>query len=249
MPYTINQLAQLSGVTVRTLHYYDEIGLLKPSSIQKNGYRSYEEKELLRLQQILFFRELDFPLADVKKILDRPDFEIIGALRRHKELIKLKRKKFDKLINTINKTIKHMTKQQKMKDEELYDAFKDPDVKQYQDEAKERWGNTEAYKQSMKKVGKMTKAEMEKLKKDGELFTQKLAAAMDKDIKSKEVRELIKQHYKGIQFFYDCPLEMYRNLGKMYVDDPRFTTYYDKHRKGLAVFMRDAIAYFCDANK
>jgi len=142
-----------------------------------------------------------------------------------------------------------MTKQQKMKDEELYDAFKDPDVKQYQDEAKERWGNTEAYKQSMKKVGKMTKAEMEKLKKDGELFTQKLAAAMDKDIKSKEVRELIKQHYKGIQFFYDCPLEMYRNLGKMYVDDPRFTTYYDKHRKGLAVFMRDAIAYFCDANK
>lgn len=142
-----------------------------------------------------------------------------------------------------------MTKEQEMKDEELYDAFKDPDVKQYQDEAKERWGNTEAYKQSMKKVGKMTKAEMEKLKKDGIEFTKKLAAAMDKDIKSKEVQELIAQHYKGIQFFYDCPLEMYRNLGKMYVDDPRFAKNYDKYRPGLAVFMRDAIAYFCDANK
>jgi len=246
MPYTINQLAKLSGVTVRTLHYYDEIGLLKPSSIHRNGYRSYEKKELLRLQQILFFRELDFPLADIKKILDKPDFEIVGALRRHKDLMKLKQKRFDKLINTIDKTIKHMAKQQNMKDEELYDAFNDPDVKRYQEEAKQRWGNTDAYKQSMKKVGKLTKAQMEKIKKDGIELTKKLAACMDKEITDKEVQKLIGQHYKNIQFFYDCPLEMYRNLGKMYMDDPRFTAYYDKHGKGLASFMRDAIAHFCD---
>lgn len=235
-------------MTVRTLHYYDKIGLLAPSNIQKNGYRSYKEKELLRLQQILFFRELDFPLMDIKRILDKPDFEIIGALRRHKDLIKLRQKRFDKLINTIDKTIKSMTNDNKMKDEELYDAFKDEDVKQYQEEAKEHWGNTYAYKQSMERVSKMTKAQMEKLKKDGEELTRKLANAMDKDIKSKEVQELISEYYKSIRFFYNCPLEMYRNFGKMYVDDSRFTTYYDKHRKGLAVFMQDAIAWFCKKN-
>jgi len=182
MPYTINELAKLSGVTVRTLHYYDEIGLLKPSNIQKNN------------------------------------------------------------------TIKHMKKQQNMKDEELYDAFKDPDTKEYQQEAKERWGNTDAYKQSMKKTGKLTKVEMEKMKKDGIELTKKLAGSMDKGIADKEVQELIGRHYKGIQFLYDCPLEMYRNLGKMYVDDPRFTAYFDRHRPGLAVFMRDAIAWFCIKN-
>ena len=249
MPYTVHELAELAGISVRTLHYYDEIGLLEPSSIEKNGYRSYEEKELLRLQQILFFRELDFPLEDIKRILDKPDFEIVAALRSHKELIKVKQKRLDGLIKTIDKTIKHMTKQQKMKDEELYDAFKDPEVKEYQEEAKQRWGNTDAYKQSMAKVGKMTKPEMEKLKKDGIELTKKLAAAMDKGTKNKEVQALIAQHYKGIQFFYDCPLEMYRNLGKMYVDDPRFAKNYDKYRPGLAIFMRDAIEWFCDRNQ
>lgn len=130
-----------------------------------------------------------------------------------------------------------MAKQQKIKDE---------DVKQYQEEAKQRWGNTDAYKQSAKRVSKLTKTEMRQLKKDGIELTKKLAANMDKGVKSKEVRELISQHYKSILFFYDCPTKMYRNLGKMYVDDPRFTAYYDKHRPGLAIFMRDAIAEFCN---
>lgn len=133
-----------------------------------------------------------------------------------------------------------------IQDEELYDAFKDDDVKHYQDELKHRWGDTDAYKQSMARVGKMTKAQMDTLKEDGKKLTQKLADAMDKDIKSVEVQELIAEHYKGIQFFYDCSLPMYRNLGTMYVDDARFTAYYDKFRPGLAVFVRDAIEYFCD---
>lgn len=244
--YTVHELAELAGISVRTLHYYDEIGLLKPNSIQKNGYRRYDEKELLRLQQILFFRELDFPLDEVKKILNRPDFLVVDALREHKKLIRLKQKHLEKLINTIDKTIKRMNNQQKINDEELYDAFKDNDVKQYQDEVKQRWGNTDAYRQSMAKVSKMTKAEMEELKKKGIEHTKKLAAVMGLPIGSKEVQDLIAESYKGIQFFYDCSIEMFRNLGQMYVNDPRFTKYYDKHRPGLAVFVRDAIGYFCD---
>jgi hypothetical protein len=132
------------------------------------------------------------------------------------------------------------------KEDEIYDVNKDGDVSQYQDEVKQRWGNTDAYKQSMFKVSKMTKKQMAELKKSGIEQTKKLAAAMDKPVSDKEVQNLIALHYEGIKFFYDCPIEMYRNLGNIYVADPRFTKYYDKHRPGLALFVRDAINYFCD---
>lgn len=247
--YTVHGLAKLAGISARTLHYYDEIGLLKPIRLADNGYREYGEIELLRLQQILFFRELDFPLQEIKQILDSPDFLMVAALRDHKKMIRLKQKRLEGLIQTIDKTIKRMSKQQSMNDEELYDAFKDEDVKQYQAEAKDRWGNTDAYKTSMAKVFKMTKVEMDELKKKGIEHTKKLAAVMDRPVSSKEVQDLIAESYKGVNFFYDCPIEIFRNMGQMYVDDPRFTKYYDQHRPGLAVFVRDAIEYYCDHYK
>ncbi len=246
MSYTVNQLAQLACISVRTLHYYDEIGLLVPSTIAKNGYRHYEDKELIRLQQILFFRELDFPLEEIKRMLDRPDFQVVEALRSHKRLIKLKRERLDGLIHTIDKTIKRMNNHQKIKTEELYDAFKDDDVKQYQEEVKNRWGNTDAYKQSQAKVSKMTKAQMEELKKKGKEHTQAIADNMHKGVDHPDVQALIKKSHDGVNFFYECSIEMFRSLGQMYVDDPRFTVYYEKFAPGLAVFMRDAIDYYCD---
>jgi DNA-binding transcriptional MerR regulator len=249
MPYTIHTLAKLAGFSVRTLHYYDEISLLFPASIQKNGYRQYEEPQLIRLQQILFFRELDFELSEIKEILNRPNYSIVGALREQKKMIELKRNRLDKLITTINKTITVMTDNQPIKADELYDAFKDDDVKKYQAEVKERWGTTDAYKQSTAKVAKMTKVEMEVLKEKQKKLTQKLADAMELPVESAPAQTLIAEHYKGIQFFYDCPTEMYRNLGEMYVNDQRFTAYYDKFRPGLAVWLRDAINHFCDAAK
>ncbi len=246
MSYTVQQLATLASISVRTLHYYDEIGLLTPSSIAKNGYRHYENKGLVRLQQILFFRELDFPLEEIKQMLDRPTFQIVEALRDQKKLMQLKRKRMDSLIQSIEKTIANMQTDTPLPHKELYDAFKDDDVKQYQAEVKQRWGNTEAYTQSMVRVSKMTKQEMEKLKADGKAFTKTLADAMDKAPTDPTVQALIGEHYKGIQFFYDCPLTMYRNLGQMYVNDPRFTAYYDTFRPGLAIFVRDAIAHYCN---
>ncbi len=246
MPYTVQALAQLAGISVRTLHYYDEIGLLKPAYSAKNGYRYYEERELLRLQQILFFRELEFSLEDIKRMLNRPSFSVIEALREQKKLIRLKQARLEKLIHAIDTTITAMNSNQKINEKELYDVFKDKDVTQYQDEVKERWGNTDAYKQSMKKVSKMTKADMQKLKEDGEKHTTAIADSMDKGINHPDVQELIKKSHDGINFFYECSYEMFRNLGTMYVEDPRFTAYYEKFRPGLAVFMRDAITYYCD---
>lgn len=246
MTYTVKELARLSGVSVRTLHYYDEVGLLKPGRVEKNRYRQYSESDLVRLQQILFFRELDFPLKDIQRIMQAPGFDVIRALRDQKEMLQMKRRRLNGLIKTIEKTIESMSNNKPLESEELYDAFKDDDVKQYQDEVKQRWGNTDAYKQSMARVSKMTKSEMAKLKEDGIKHTQAIADAMDKGISHPDVQKLIAKSHKGINFFYDCSPEMFRNLGKMYVADPRFTAYYEKFRPGLAVFMRDAIAYYCD---
>ena len=139
-----------------------------------------------------------------------------------------------------------MTKNNKTNGHEPYDPFKDEEVKQYQAEVKQRWGATAAYKQSMAKVGKLTKTEMDQLKADGKKLAQELADSMDKGPSHPEVQTLIARHHQSINFFYECPLPLYKNLGQMYVDDPRFIAYYDKFRSGLAAFMRDAIAYYCD---
>ncbi len=244
--YTVHQLAELASISVRTLHYYDEIGLLTPAIVADNGYRYYEQKELIRLQQILFFRELEFSLDDIKRILGRPDFSVIETLREQKKLMKLKQQRLDGLMKTIDKTIKTMTNKQTLKDDELYNAFKDDDVKQYQEEVKQRWGKTDAYKISMAKVSKMTKKEMEQLKADGKKHLQDLGNVMNKGIEHPEVQALIQKSYDGVNFFYPCSLEMFRNLGKMYVDDPRFAATYNKVKPGLAVFVRDAINVYCD---
>lgn len=249
MSYSVQALAKLAGTSVRTLHYYDEIGLLSPSRVQSNGYRSYEEPELLKLQQILFFRELDFSLADIKRILHSPYFDMAGALQDHRKLIELKKTRLTKLLRTIDETIKKLNHESTMKDEELYDAFADEEMKEYAAEAKEKWGNTDAYKQSQAKVSKMTKAEMQKLKDDGEKHMQALAAAMDLPIESPEVQALIKKSHDSVNFFYDCSYEMFRNLGKMYEDDPRYTQYYEKYRPGLAAFVHEAINYYCDQHQ
>ncbi len=236
----------LAGVSVRILHYYDQIGLLKPASVSRNGYRHYEEKELLLLQQILFFRELDFPLEEVKKIITSKTFDMEKALRDHRNMITLKKDRLTKLVRTIDKTIKKVNNEILMEDKTLYDSFDDAGVEEYAEESKQRWGHTDAYKESQKRVACMTKAEMSHIKEDGEKLTAALAQSMPKGCTHSDVQELILQHYNGLKTFYEPSLEMYRGLGEMYVADPRFTAYYDKYADGLAVFMRDAMNYFAD---
>ncbi len=259
MSYTVQKLANISGVTVRTLHYYDEVGLLEPSRVKNNGYRFYEEKELLKLQQIMFFRELDFPIVEIKKIMDDPKFDTTAALRDHKKLIEIKKIRLEKLVQTIDKTIKRiqplqassgrMTKKETtMKDEELYQSFKEHD-KKYAKEAKERWGNTEAYKQSQEKVKKMSKEDMFTMKKNGDELMKEIVANMNKGPESRDVQKLIDRHYNNLRTFYEPNIEMYRGLAQMYVDDPRFTAYFEKYAKGLAVFMRDAMYVYCQNHK
>lgn len=248
MSYTVQQLADLAGVSVRTLHYYDEVGLLNPARIQSNGYRHYEEAELLRLQQILFFRELDFSLEEIKRILSSPRFDMKAALRDQKKLIQLKRNRLDGLIKTIDKTIKKINKKINMQDEELYGNFSKEEMDKYAEEAKQKWGHTEAFKQSQERVKKMGKAGLAKIIKEAGELTQEIATAMAKgdDPKSEAVQKLIARHYNGLRAFYEPNLKMYRSMAKMYVDDPRFKANYENVAKGLAEFMKDGMIEFAN---
>lgn len=246
MVYTVQKLATIAGISVRTLHYYDEIGLLKPSSIGDNGYRYYAEKELVRLQQILFFRELAFPLEDIIKIMQSPTYDMEEALRQQRKLLEAKRKRITQLLQTIDKTLKGG---EHMNNDDLFAGFTEDQLEELKEEAKKRWGESDAYKQSAERTKHWTKEDYNRIAKEGKLLTQQLAKAMDLPIENSEVQKLIAQHHKSIEVFYDCSYEMYRGLGQLYVTDPRFTATYDKVRPGLAAWMQKAMNYYCDQHE
>ena len=250
--YNIKELAKIADISVRTLHHYDEIGLLSPTRNPHNKYRVYEEEDLLILQQILFFRELDLPLDEIKNIIKNKNFNIEMALRDHKKMITIKKKRIDSLLVTIEKTIKKITKQKHMQDDELYDGFSKEELAEWNKEAEKRWGNTDAYKQSVGKYEKLTKEEKLKMKKDGEQLMEDIVANMSKGAGSPEVQALVQKHYDALKFFYEPNLELYKGLADMYVGyqgDTRFRAYFEKHHKDLPEFMRDAIYVFCEKKK
>jgi DNA-binding transcriptional MerR regulator len=246
MSYTINQLAKLANISVRTLHHYDAIGLLHSGRNARNHYRIYEEADLLKLQQILFFRELDFKLEDIQAILESPNFDMARALADHRQMIVLKRKRLNALIETIDMTLNKITNKKSMKDEELYDAFSDEEMKELAAEAKERWGSTDAYKESIAKVGKMTKTEMEAVKQEWDALLQKGVALVELNVASDEVQAYIASYYQHLSKFYAPSKEIFEGLAQMYIDDPRFTATFTKHHPQLPRFLHDAMIVFAD---
>lgn len=249
--YTIQQLATLAGVSVRTLHHYDSIGLLKPAYRSSNTYRKYGEPELLRLQQILFFRELEIPLDQIKQTLDGKYFDMISTLKTHRTLIEIKEARMKELLVTIDKTIKKLNQESNMNDEELYEGFSKEEQEAWNKEAEERWGHTDAYKQSVGKYESLSQAEKVQMQKDGEVLMDTIVTNMVHGPDSPEVQALVQQHYDSLRFFYEPSLEMYKSLADMYVgyqDDTRYRAYFEKHHKDLPEFMRDAIYIYCDSN-
>ncbi len=249
MPYTIAQLAKLAGVSVRTLHHYDRIGLLRPSRSATNGYRTYGDAELLVLQQILFFRELEFPLGDIKRIVTAPGFDMAAALTDQRRLLELKRKRLAGLMRTIDTTLKKLNHKKSMEDKDLYGTFSKEEMDAYTKEAKERWGHTDAWKQSQERTKHWTKADYKRIAEEGAKFMQVVVSHMHEDPASPAVQELMDQHYNALRTFYEPNLTMYRGLADMYVADARFKAYYEKFAPGLAQFMHDAMYAYCDAQE
>ncbi len=243
MKGTVHEVAKLSGVSVRTLHYYDEIGLLRPSKITDAGYRLYDDTALARLQQILFFRELDFPLCKIREILDNPAFDQQGALHSHKKLLLLKKQRLERLITLVDNTLKG-------EPEMSFKAFDMSEIeqaqKQYSDEAKQRWGDTDAYTQSTKRTASYTKEDWARIQSETDAIYEGFAEQMNGDPASPAVQQLVADWQAHIsRNFYDCTPEILKGLGEMYVNDERFTKTIDEHAQGLAQFISDAIKVYC----
>ena len=239
----INEVAKLTGITVRTLHYYDEIGLLKPSNITEAGYRLYDNKSLEKLQQILFFRELDFPLIEIKEIISNPNYDDRQALTKHKELLVKKKQRLEGLVNLVDKILEggntmsfnefDMTEIEKMKD-------------QYSKEVKERWGDTNAYKESENKTKNLNSEQWEQLTKESNLIFEEFSINIKENPDSQIARQLVKKWQNYItQNFYNCTNEILLGLSYMYVEDERFKKNIDKYGEGTAEFMSKAIKLYC----
>jgi DNA-binding transcriptional MerR regulator len=239
----INEVAKLTGITVRTLHYYDEIGLLKPSQITEAGYRLYDEKDLAILQQILFFKELDFPLTEIKDIITNPNFDEGKALKNHKELLIKKRERIDKLITLVDNTIKG---EDNMSFKEFDMTEIENNKNKYAKEVKERWGDTDAYAESQKKTQSYSKEQWKEITKETEDIFKAFADNRDKSPSSQEVQELVKRWQDFItKRYYKCTDEILQGLGLMYVNDERFKENIDKSGVGTAKLMSEAIAIYC----
>jgi DNA-binding transcriptional MerR regulator len=244
--YTVSQLARVAGVTVRTLHHYHHMGLLEPAGRTEAGYRLYGERELLRLQQILLFRELDLPLSEVRSILDEPDFDPIEALENHRRVLQARVERLGRLLTTIDKTIRKLTEgDMGMTDEELYEGLPKEQIERYQREAREMY-DPMLVRESERRVRKMSKAQWQALKAEGDEVTRALAERMDRELSDAEVQQLIARHHAWIEHFYPCSAEVYRGLGQLYVQHDEFRAFYDQYRPGLADFLAKAMAYYAD---
>lgn len=246
MQYTINQLAHLAHVSVRTLHHYDEIGLLSPMRNPKNEYRIYSEYDLLLLQQILFFKELGFALEKIKSIICDPAFDIKKALHQHRDVIIKKRNQIDTLLLTIDNTIQKMNQTKHIHDSDLYDGFTPEEQEVLQQEAKIRWGHADQYKQSVGKYESLSEAQKIEMKRAGEELLAQIVGHMHLGPRSKEVQDVIQQHHDGIRFFYEPTPKIYKGLADMYVLDPRFRVNFEKYHIDLPEFMRDAMYVYAD---
>lgn len=245
--YTVQQLANLAGVSVRTLHHYDHIGLLKPSSRTAAGYRLYRSAELRRLQQILFFRELDFPLKDIRRILDDPNFDPIFALKEHRHLLVAQRERLSQLLQTLDKTILEFSEETMLlSDEELYEGFSKEQIERYKREVREKY-DPDLVAESNRQVKKMSKAQWKAVGAEGDAVTRELAAlAADHAPADPAVQTVIARHHAWIENFYPCNAATYAGLGQLYTDNPEFRAHYDNFRPDLADFMRAAMVYFAE---
>lgn len=247
MSYTVKAVAEMASVSVRTLHHYDHIGLLRPAATSATGYRLYDAADLERLQQVLFFRELGFGLHQIKAILDSPGFDRKEALRAHRRLLVEQQKRLGELVELVGRTIDTLERGTTMDDRARFAGFDDAKLAEYREEARQRWGESDAFKESERRAATYAKADWKAIKAEGEEVALGIAARMDHDPAAPEVQEWIARHHRQIDGrFYRCSAEIYRGLGDLYVDDPRFTAFYDCVKPGLARFMRAAMHAYAD---
>jgi MerR family transcriptional regulator, thiopeptide resistance regulator len=242
--YAVGGVAEFAGITVRTLHHYDEIGLLSPGERSPNGYRRYGEADLERLQQILYYRELGFSLEEIAAILDDPHADAAAHLRRQHRLLRERIGRLEAMVAAVERAMEAQQMGIPLTPQERFEVFGDFDPDQYAEEAEQRWGDTDAYRESQRRVQRYTKQDWLALKAEGEQTASALAAALRAGTPADDaaVLDLAEAHRQHItKWFYDCSYEVHRGLADMYAADDRFRAFYERIAPGLADYLRDAI--------
>lgn len=244
MELTVRQLAKLAGVSNRTLHYYDQIGLLRPERHKQNGYRRYGEDSVLRLQQILFYRELGLTLEQIGAILDSPDFDLLAALDAHRAALQQRVVRLERLIHTVEQTILHLQGEIHMTAQDFYSGFDEEQQKMYAEEAEKVWGVT--VRETQQRWNGYSREQKNAVLAQMHEISGGIAVNMEKGAESAEVQAWVEKWHRHInEYFYPCSLEVFESLGHMYPADPAFRTTYEKIRPGLAEFMEQAMTVYC----
>lgn len=249
--YKVKEVSDLTGISIRMLHHYDKINLLKPSNLSEAGYRLYSEGDLEVLQQILIYRELDFSLKEIREILDDKNFDLKDALISQKKLIIEKRNRLNKIIDTIENTIKHVEEETSMSKKGMFEGLNvNKHIKKYEKEVEEKYGENEAYKESKKRTVKYSKEDWNNINSEIDILYKELAKLKDRDVSDENVQELVNQWRMLISNnFYNCTIEIFKGLADMYIYDERFTKNIDKYGEGFTEFLSEAMKYYCDKNK
>jgi len=246
--FTVKQLSKMAGVTPRTLHHYDEVGLLKPSRIGENGYRYYGEEALLKLQQILFYRELDLPLDEIRKLMGRRDFDVLKALESHKESLSKQQERLKRLLITVDNTIQHIKGEKIMSQKSLFEGFSEEQQEKYAQEAEQMY-DPETVRESNRKWKAYPAAKKEAILAEGKQVYLDMIAAMPKGASSKEVQSIVERWRKHMDYFWTPNLEQLLGIANGYSADPRFKANFDKMHPQLAEFMLEAVKVYVERSK
>lgn len=249
MAYTVKDLAKLSGVSVRALHFYDEIGLLKPAYYGDNSYRYYEEEQLLMLQQIFFYRELGFPLGEIQRIIGGDHFDKIEALQSHKKILEQGLDRTQTLIKTIDKTISHLRGNVMMADAEMYEGFDSKKQQEYEKYLVDKGTLTQReIDASWEKVKTWKKEKWEKFQQEGDELTKAFVVAMNANFKpgSAEVQKLVHRHHAWVNHVWTPNKESYIGLGQMYLNHADFRDFYQAYHPKLVEYLVEAMRVFAE---
>jgi DNA-binding transcriptional MerR regulator len=246
--FTVKQLSRVAGITRRTLHYYDEIGLLKPSQVGENNYRYYGEESLLRLQQILFYRQLDMPLDAIKKIMERHDFDVLSALEGHREELRRRIEQMERLITTVDDTILHLKGKKEMSTKQFFEGFSDEQQAEYEKEAALKY-DPAVVKASNQKWKSYSAAEKQRIGEEGQAAYEKILRAMPEGASSPAAQAGVEQWRRHMEYFWIPNDDQLLGLADLYNNDPRFKANFDKIDPHMAEFMREAVKVYVEKRK
>ena len=252
--YKVKDVCKLSGVSARTLRYYDSIGLLTPDEVADTGYRYYSDENLVRLREIMLLKELDFSLDEIGWLIESPTSDKKRIYSLQKQIIREKAKRLESIIGLLDSLLGEGDEFMKGEKKDMFKAFDYSEIekhqKMYEHEVKEKYGNSDAYRQSAQKTEKYSKEDMKIIiEKGGRIFTD-ISKLMDRNPDDKEVQGLVQEWRDHISSsFYECTIDIFAGLGQMYVVDDRFTENIDKIKPGLASYLSRAIEIYCGRNE